>query len=136
MPYICDPDKPSDNIIIYGHNMKSGSMFGALRKYAKKEYAEKHSIIKFGTRSGWEKYKVAIVFSESVGTGKKSEFRYYDVADFESKKDFDNYIKAATDRSLYITGERPSYGDKLLTLSTCEYTHKNGRLVLIARKID
>jgi sortase B len=135
MPHICDPDKPSGNIIVYGHNMQSGSMFGALRKYTKKSYAEKHGTIKYGTERGWETYRIAAVFTASVGTGQKSEFRYYEVSDFASESDFENYIKAAEERRLYDTGERPKFGDRLLTLSTCEYTHKNGRLVLVARKV-
>jgi sortase B len=134
MPYICDPAKPSDNIIIYGHNMRSGTMFGSLRKYEDKDFADKHSLIKFGTSEGRAKYRIAIVFAESVGTGEDTEFRYYNVSDFDSEEEFNRYITDAKDRQLYETGERPKYGDKLLTLSTCEYTHRNGRLVIIAYK--
>jgi sortase B len=62
------------------------------------------------------------------------EFRYYDVSNFDSEEEFNRYITDAKDRQLYETGELPKYGDRLLALSTCEYTHQNGRLVIVAYK--
>ena len=61
-------------------------------------------------------------------------FKYYRFVD-GSEEDFDNYIAKCKDLSLYDTGVTAEYGDKLITLSTCEYSRANGRMVIVAKKI-
>ena len=56
--------------------------------------------------------------------------------DAESKEDFDKFIKTCKDLSFYDTGITPEYGDKIICLSTCEYTLENGRLVVAAVRIS
>ena len=72
-------------------------------------------------------------FATPVYTG--NDFAYYAFTKAESKRDYDSFIEAVKKRSLYDTGVTAVYGEKLLTLSTCEYSQKNGRMVVVAKKI-
>ena len=55
--------------------------------------------------------------------------------DAQSPEEFDAYIDKCKELSLYDTGVSAEYGDKLITLSTCEYSRTNGRLVVVAKKV-
>lgn len=137
-PYVseeCDVNKPSDNLIIYGHNMKNGSMFSALNQFKSKDFWEEHRAVYFNTLYEKQTYEIIAVFKTAVYTDTPDEFRYYRFADAETPDLFDEYIGAVKARSFYDTGVSAEYGDKLITLSTCEYSNKNGRLVLVAKKV-
>ena len=129
----CDPDD-SDNVIIYGHHMNSGKMFAALNKYKKQSFYEEHKRIVFETLHGSEAYEIMFAFTTPVYTG--HDFAYYAFSKANSAEEYDAYISACRERALYDTGVTEQYGDKLLTLSTCEYSQKNGRMVVVARKIN
>ena len=129
----CDPDD-GDNVIIYGHHMNSGKMFAALNKYKKLSFYEEHNRIVYETLHGQETYEVMFAFTTSVYTG--HDFEYYAFSKASSAEEYDAYISACQERALYDTGVMARYGDKLLTLSTCEYSQKNGRMVVVARKIN
>ena len=51
------------------------------------------------------------------------------------KDDFDAYIAKCKELAIYDMGVNAEYGDKLITLSTCEYSHNNGRMVVVAKKV-
>lgn len=129
----CDPDD-SDNVIIYGHHMSSGKMFAVLNKYKKQSFYEDHRRIVYETPRGSEAYEIMFAFTTPVYTG--HDFAYYAFSKANSAEEYDAYISACRERSLYDTGVTAQYGDKLLTLSTCEYSQKNGRMVVVARKIN
>lgn len=129
----CDPDD-SDNVIIYGHHMNSGKMFAALNKYKKQSFYEEHKRIVYETLNGQETYEVMFAFTTPVYTG--HDFEYYAFSKANSAEEYDVYISACRERALYDTGLTAQYGDKLLTLSTCEYSQKNRRMVVVARKIN
>lgn len=59
--------------------------------------------------------------------------RYYDFVHAEREEEFNAYVKTCKELSLYDTGVTAEYGDKLITLSTCEYSAANGRLVVVAK---
>lgn len=61
-------------------------------------------------------------------------FRYYDFVNAESEDEFNAYIQKCKELALYETGVTAEYGDRLITLSTCEYSAQNGRLVVVAKK--
>lgn len=137
-PYVseeCDVNKPSDNLIIYGHNMKNGSMFSALNQFKSKDFWEEHRAVYFNTLYEKQTYEIVAVFKTAVYIDTADEFRYYRFVDAETPDLFDEYIGAIRARSFYDTGVSAEYGDKLITLSTCEYSNKNGRLVLVAKKV-
>jgi sortase B len=132
---LSDFDKPSEVITIYGHMMKAGTMFGGLKKYTEKKYWEKHKIIRLDTLQEERNYEIMSVFKTAVATGLDSEFKYYNYADFEDEEDYNKFIAQAVGRQFYSTGVPASYGDEFIMLSTCEYSQKNGRLVVLARRI-
>ncbi|MCM1058173.1 MAG: class B sortase [Firmicutes bacterium] len=131
----CDILKPSTNFIVYGHHMKSGRMFGKLDLYEKQEYCEEHPYIWFDTIYEKGTYEVMYVFRSRVYNENEIVFKYYQFIDANSKQEFDSYMEEMASMSLYDTGVTAEYGDQLLTLSTCDYQEKNGRFVVVAKKI-
>lgn len=132
-PYIaefCDMTK-SDNLIIYGHHISSNKMFGELENYKKKKFYDNHKIIKFNTIYEKADYEIIAVFKTVAHTG----FEYYKFYNANSKQEFDTFIRKCKELSFYDIEKTAEYGDKLITLSTCEYSNKNGRLVVVAKKI-
>lgn len=130
---LCSPDV-SDNLIIYGHHMNSGKMFAALDQYKDCAFYLEHPLISYNTLHGEEVYQIFAVFCTPVYTGR--DFPYYTFTKAENVADYREYIKAVKGRALYDTGIDAVYGDKLLTLSTCEYSRKNGRVVVMAKKMN
>jgi len=130
---ICNP-YTSDNVIIYGHHMSSGKMFAALDKYKKRSFYEEHRYIIFETLEGVHIYEVIFALTTPVYTG--HDFKYYSFANASGPRAFDSYISACAARALYDTGVTTGYGDRLLTLSTCEYSQNNGRMLVVAKRID
>ncbi len=131
----CDVLKPSTNYILYGHHMKSGRMFGKLDSYASEDYGKKHSYIQFDTIYEKGLYQVMYVFRSRVYSEEEIVFKYYQFIDALSEQEFDSYMQEMSAMSLYDTGVTAQYGDQLLTLSTCDYKEKNGRFVVVAKKV-
>ena len=132
---VCDVKKPSDNITIYGHNMKDGSMFACLHEFINKETWENNNLIFFDTLEEYHTYEIFAVFKTSANVGEG--FSYHKFVDAKDEEEFDAFVKTCKDLAFYETGITPEYGDKLITLSTCEYTlGDNGRLVVVARRIS
>ena len=135
VPYIqenCDL-ATSDNLIIYGHHIKGGKMFGALEDYKSKSFYEEHKTIQFDTLTEQAEYEIVAVF-KTVAYSSEG-FRYYDFVNAENEKDFVAFIAKCKELALYDTGIEAKYGDRLITLSTCEYSAPNGRLVVVAKKM-
>ena len=136
-PYVqenCDVLLPSDNIVIYGHNMDDGSMFATLDSYKSKSFWSEHKKISFDTLTSKNEYEIVAVFTTTAYSD--DGFKYYEFTCAEEKEDFDNYISKCKELSLYDTGVKVEYGDKLISLSTCEYSNKNGRIVVVAKRIS
>ena len=131
----CDVLKPSTNFILYGHHMKSGQMFGKLDLYEDKEYYEEHPYIQFDTIYEKGLYQIMYVFRSRVYSEEEIVFKYYQFIDAYSEQEFDSNMQEMAAMSLYDTGVTAQYGDRLLTLSTCDYQEKNGRFVVVAKKV-
>ena len=137
-PYVqedCDVQEPSDNLVIYGHHMKNGSMFAHLEKFKEKGFWNEHRTITFNTLTDKQEYEIVAVFCTVVYTDSADSFKYYRFVDAESADEFNSYIAKCKELSIYDTGVTAEYGDKLITLSTCEYSRTNGRLVVVAKLI-
>ena len=132
-PYIAEycNIQTSDNVIIYGHHIKNNQMFGELEKYKKKEFYKSHKIISFNTINENANYEIVAVFKTVAYKG----FEYYKFVNSSSRQEFDTFIQKCKELSFYETKNTAKYGDKLITLSTCEYSNKDGRLVVVAKKI-
>lgn len=137
-PYVqenCDVQLPSDNVIIYGHHMKNGLMFCDLEKFKSEDFYKEHRMIFFNTLTDKCEYEIVAVFKTFVYSDSPESFKYYRFVNAETSEQFDEYIAKCKELSLYDTGVSAEYGDKLITLSTCEYSRSNGRLVVVAKRV-
>ena len=138
-PYVqenCDVQLPSDNVIIYGHHMKNGSMFADLEKFKSQDFWQEHKTISFSTVTDIYEYEIVSVFKTFVYSDSPDSFKYYHFVNAETPEDFFAFVDRCKELSLYETGVSAEYGDKLITLSTCEYSRTNGRLVVVAKRIS
>lgn len=135
MDAACDVVHRNTNLIIYGHHMKSGKMFGNLNSYSSKEYCEKHSTIRFDTIYEKGLYQVMYVFRSRIYNEDEVVFKYYQFLDAASEKEFNSNMQEMAALSLYDTGVTAAYGDELLTLSTCDSSEQDGRFVVVAKRI-
>ena len=114
-----------DNIVIYGHNMKNGTMFSDITKYAEKTYFDEHRLIEFETAEGVKLYDIfAVVLL------KDTDIWYY----FDSAINDEHFYEMVDEiifRSLYETGIYPEYGKQILTLSTCYGENDEDRIIII-----
>ena len=131
----CDAAHPNDNMIIYGHHMKSGKMFGNLNYYTKEDYYKEHPTILFDTIYEEGTYQIMYVFRSRIYSEEEIVFKYYKFIDATSENEFDSNMEEMAKLSLYDTGVTAKYGDKLITLSTCDYEEANGRFVVVAKKV-
>ena len=106
-------------------------MFGELEKYRNKDFYENHKTIKFYTKENLAEYEIISVFRAIAN----SEFKYYEFVKANDEREFETFIKKCKELSFYNTENNAEFGDKLITLVTCDYSVKNGRLVVIAKKV-
>ena len=100
------------NTIIYGHNMKNGSMFGSLKQYREKETFEKSPYFWIYTPNRIYKYEIfSCAEVDKFGPDYQISFR--------DREDFETFIDRAKEQSLYDTGVEVKYSDTIVTLSTC-----------------
>lgn len=130
----CDIFTPSDNITLYGHHMRDGSMFAQLDKFKNKSFWEEHKTFTFDTLYEHHTYEIIAVFKTSAITGEG--FAYHKFSQASSEEEFNEFISTVKSLQFYDTGVTAEYGDMLLTLSTCEYTLEEGRFVVVAKRIS
>ena len=132
----CNAMAPSTNLIIYGHNMRSGKMFGTLSQYEDESYYEQHKKIQFDTIYQEGTYEVIYAFRSQLYKETDIVFKYYQFIDPVSVEEFNSNMNEMQKMSLYDTGVTAEYGDQLVTLSTCDYNEKNGRFVVVAKRVE
>ena len=130
----CDIFLPADNITIYGHNMSNGTMFADLHKYKDPAFWESHRYMRFDTIYERHEYEIFAVFVSSADMSIGYPYHIFDVADDQAE--YDAHIEKLLSLSLYDTGIKPQYGEKIITLSTCDKSIDQGRLVVVARCVD
>ena len=131
----CDAAFPNDNMIIYGHHMKSGKMFGNLNYYSKESFWEDNKEFTFDTIYETGTYAVMYVFRSKIYSEEEIVFKYYQFIDATSENEFNSNMEEMANMSLFDTGVTASYGDRLITLSTCDSSEEDGRFVVVAKKI-
>ena len=124
------------NFIIYGHNMKDGSMFGDLDLYGKESFFKEHPTVSFDTLYEERTYEIVAVFRSQVYNVDDDVFKYYQFYEAETQEDFEDFYGNIKELSLYDTGVEAEFGDTFLTLSTCAYHVKDGRLVVVAKRME
>ena len=132
----CNAAFPNTNMIIYGHHMKSGKMFGNLNYYAKESYDREHPRIQFDTIYEEGLYDIMYVFRSRIYNEDEVVFKYYQFIDVNSVDEFYSAMDEMARMSLYDTGVTAEYGDKLITLSTCDNSEEDGRFVVVAKKVN
>ena len=130
----CNVFSPSDNVTIYGHRMKDGTMFARLDNYMERDFWEENPYIYFDTLSEHHTYKIMAVFCTTASVGKG--FTYHRFVNAWDAVEFNAFVDTCKSLALYETGITAQYGDKLICLSTCEYSQENGRLVVVAKRIS
>ena len=128
--------KNSENLVIYGHNMHDYSMFGSLKWYINDaEYYDNHPIIELDSNYRHYKYKIFGMIIVDVDDTSETKFNYWNTLNFVDEADFYRYVNEVKRRTVRLTDVDVKYGDQLLTLSTCNSTFSQGRLVLFARLV-
>ncbi len=126
---------PSSNLLLYGHNNKNGNMFQNLLEYKQEEYYKQHSTIRFTTETEDANYEIISVFLSRVYyKSEKDVFRYYYFINARNEEEYNDFVNNVKKVSIYGIDTTAKYGDQLLTLSTCEYSQKDGRFVVVAKK--
>lgn len=108
--------------IVYGHNLRDGSIFSSLPEYAGQAYYDAHPIIFYLTP---EKSYVIDIFAGFVT---QSDDRLYEIPRTELARA--ELIEGCIERSDIVTQTRPTVNDRLILLSTCSYDFKDARYVL------
>lgn len=124
------------NFIIYGHNMKDGSMFGDLDLYLKESFYKEHSTVSFDTLYEERTYEIVAVFRSQVYNTEDDVFKYYQFYEADTQEEFEDFYNNIKELSLYDTGVEAKAGDTFLTLSTCAYHVQDGRLVVVAKRVQ
>ncbi len=131
---LCDPYTPSYNLVISGHHMKNGSMFGDLPKYASKSYWASHRFLEFDSLMTRKKYVVFAAFYSADYDEDEEGFRYN--ADIQYRLDADLWLEEVRQNQLYDTEIDVAFGDEFITLTTCNRARRrDGRFVVVCRKI-
>lgn len=129
-----DFDGSEQNIVLYGHNMRDGSMFGGLKAYREEEYYREHASFFLYLPEEEREYEILAVLRNDILPGEEELFQYYDYKQIESEEMFEEYYKEIKEHSLYPIETEARYGDELITLCTCDYGSKDQRLLIVGRK--
>lgn len=138
VPYLdedCDPGASGGNLIVYGHHVKGGAMFGSLADYKERAYAEAHPAIRWDGVDGQTAfYEVAVVFLTTADAAAQDAFDYARCTQFVDEAAFQTFLAGCRQNALYETEVPLAFGDSLLTLSTCDYARTDGRLAVLAKR--
>lgn len=127
---LCEGDFNSQNTIIYGHNMKNGSMFRALNDLTDKTYFENHHIFCIDTGSGFEMYEIIACYATD-----SSDAASWQIS-FDSEESYALWLQERAKRCTY---ECAPYDieKSTITLSTCRgKVNGTGRFVVYLQKKD
>lgn len=122
------------NLIIHGHNMDDGTMFHDLMNFKDEDFYKTHKTFTFYTLDEKQDYEIVSVFLSKVYNVDENVFKYYKFYNADAEDEFNDFINNIKKMEIYKTNVNASYGDELITLSTCEYSVENGRLVIVAKK--
>ena len=134
---IIEKDKIDQNIVLFGHNMKDGAMFGELKKLRELNFLREHPTVEFTTLyTKNDVYKIYAVFLLN-SKKKDDQGKIYNIYknSFTNQTDFDTWYNEALQRSFFNTGVDVNMNDEFLTMVTCASDFTDARLVVMARKV-
>ena len=123
-----------DHILIYGHNMKDGSMFGSLNNYRNVGFLRATTCIQFNTIYGDAQYVPFALFDASMTKDDPNYFKLIRL-NFSEEQPFDAFLEDVQSRSLFNIPVDVNEDDQLLSLVTCSYSMDNGRFIIMCRKL-
>ena len=123
--------EPSTIQLVHGHNMRNGTMFGSLLKYASSSYADSHSIIDYDSIYEKRTYEVVCAFYSQIYPEDSTEFKYYNWNQIDSEAEFNEWWTNISDMALYKRDVDIHYGDEIIVLSTCAYQVEDGRFAVV-----
>lgn len=129
----CNIDCECPQLVIYGHNVNSGKLFGELLFYKEEAYCDYHPMICFDTLYGRGTYKVFAAFTTTVSEAQK-DGKMFSSLEFVDREAYDDFVLWAKGKSLYERDFTPKYGDDILSLVTCEHSDEEGRFIVFAAK--
>lgn len=123
-------DFSDSHTIVYGHNMRNGSMFGSLDKFMDGQYRDEHPYIHILTADGqWHRYEIFSSYIADIDDGTFTIFN-------DNQQEYDKYLALCAQKNLYSNTTPPADGERILTLSTCtEDSDDYKRYVLQAKYI-
>lgn len=127
-------ERPSTNLIIWGHTMKSGEMFGYLSRYDDEEYGKEHGSIVFDSLYEHREYELISAFYTQIYYPEEEAFKFYEFFQADTQEEFDYWYENIKELALYDTGVTAEFGDEFITLSCCSYQTEDGRFVVIGRR--
>ena len=127
-------DPQDDHILIYGHNMKDGSMFGSLNNYRNVGFLRNTTCIQFNTIYGDAQYVPFALFDASMTKDDPNYFKLIRL-NFSEEQPFDAFLEDVQSRSLFNIPVDVNEDDQLLSLVTCSYSMDNGRFIIMCRKL-
>lgn len=128
--------RQSANLAIFGHNTKNGSMFGQLHKYRQLEFYRQNAVFQFDTLYNRQQWLVFAVFITNADPAQDDGYVFdWREQTSAAPENIQAFVTALKKRSIIDTGVDVRPGDKLLSLTTCTYEIKDGRLVVFARAL-
>ncbi|WP_461546312.1 sortase domain-containing protein [Senegalimassilia anaerobia] len=124
----------ADSLLIYGHNMKDGTMFSELSKYTEEAFGAAHATITLSFPEETRTYQLFSVLQ--ISTDNDEEWSYYNCVGSLDAAQFETYVQTFREKALYSTEVQPRAGDQLLILSTCAYHAHNGRLLVVGCRVS
>ena len=122
-----------DCLIIYGHNMRNGTMFQQLVNYEDPSFMKENALIRFDTLY---ENRVYVPFAALTVTAEPDSDRYLNLRQFAlDSSGFNRFVQSLRALSEWESPVEAAYGDHVLLLVTCEYTRDNGRFVLALRAL-
>ena len=122
-----------ENLIIYGHNMRNGTMFGELSSFGEREFLLKNAVVRFDTLYENALYVPFAMFEASMD---ENDGHYFDVRQIVfDETSFELFVLKLRGRSVFDVPVEVEYGDQLLTLVTCSYNDDDGRYIVALRKL-
>lgn len=128
--------EPTSVQLVHGHNMRNGTMFGSLLKYADKSYADSHAIIEYDSIYEKRSYEVLCAFYSQIYPEGSPDFKYYNWNQFGGEKEYDIWRSNIDKLALYERDVEAGYGDEYIVLSTCAYQVEDGRFAVVGVRRD
>lgn len=123
----------AQNLLLHGHNMKDGTMFGRLVQYETNlQFLKNNPFIQYSTLWEKEQYVIFAVLHVSLDVTSDEFFNYFTHASFSTDAQFETYVRSLQNRSVFSIPINVEPSDALLTLSTCL---DEDRLVIVARRV-